>query len=63
MKGLIIYYCVVFVMVILGITGWVKCIIKLLDCDFDPIGKAEVLYGLGCFTPLGSIIGWFNFGI
>ena len=40
--------------------GEVKCIIKMVNCDWDPVGKAEVLYTLGTFTGVGSIIGWMN---
>ena len=40
--------------------GEVKCIIKMIDCNWDPIGKSEILYTVGTFTGLGSIIGWIN---
>ena len=48
---------------VFGLIGWIKCLVHLLSCDFNPIGKAEILYGLGTFTGLGAIIGWFDFGI
>ena len=40
--------------------GEVKCIIKMINCNWDPIGKSEILYTVGTFTGLGSIIGWID---
>lgn len=51
-----------FIILLLGFIGWIKCLIKLIQCDFDPIGKAEIIYGIGTFTPFGAIIGWCDFG-
>ena len=45
---------------VLLLVGEVKCIIKMINCNWDPVGKAEVLYTLGTFTGLGSIIGWID---
>ena len=45
---------------ILLLVGEVKCVIKMINCNWDPVGKAEVLYTLGTFTGLGSIIGWID---
>jgi hypothetical protein len=44
------------------ITGYIMCVIKLIDCDFEAPYKAETLYTIGSFTGLGGILGWFNFG-
>jgi len=49
-----------FVIVILLLIGEVKCIVKAINCDWDPVGKAEVIYTVGAFTGAGSIIGWFD---
>jgi len=38
--------------------GYVKCVIKVIDCNWNPIGKAEIIYTAGIFTGLGGIIGW-----
>lgn len=46
----------------LYIVGWIMCVVKFVSCDFDTPMKAEVFYGLGVFTTLGGILGWFNFG-
>ena len=42
------------------ITGEVKCIIKATKCNWDPIGKAEVIYTASALTGAGVIVGWIN---
>jgi len=51
------------IIIVLAI-GWVKCVIKLTQCDFSnkTSYKAEVLYGLGTFTGLGGVIGYMDLG-
>ena len=53
----------IIILLILGI-GWIKCVIKLTECDFSDKTsyKAEVLYGIGVFTGTGAILGYFDFG-
>lgn len=62
MRALVIFYAII---VILGLVGWIQCVIRLFHCDFDPSGswKAEILYSIGACTGLGAILGWFNFGV
>lgn len=55
-KAIIVLYIGV---VLLGLTGWVKDIVKLVHCDFQAPYKCEVIYGVGV-TPAGAIIGWLN---
>ena len=55
MKSLISILIVLAVLI-----GEVKCIIKMINCNWEPIGKAEVIYTIGTFTGLGSIIGYIN---
>lgn len=52
------------VIIIALVAGWIMCLIAFCSCDFSSSGsfKAEVIYGIGTFTPLGAILGWFNFG-
>lgn len=38
--------------------GEVKCIYKVFTCNWEPIGKAEIIYTVGACTGLGAIIGW-----
>lgn len=40
------------------IIGEVLCIIKAIRCNWEPVGKAEVIYTVGACTGLGGIIGW-----
>lgn len=44
------------------LVGYVSCIIKFFLCDFESPYKGEALYGIGVFTGLGIILGWFKFG-
>lgn len=46
--------------IVLAVTGEVKCIIKAINCNWEPIGKAEIIYTAGSFTGLGCIIGWMD---
>ncbi|KKN10321.1 hypothetical protein LCGC14_1037590 [marine sediment metagenome] len=46
--------------IVLIIVGEIKCIYKAVNCNWDPIGKAEVIYTVAAFTGLGSIVGWFD---
>jgi hypothetical protein len=32
----------------------------MVRCNWEPIGKAEVVYTLGTFTGTGAVIGWLN---
>lgn len=49
----------IFIAVIMLI-GEVKCIIKMFSCNWEPIGKAEVIYTAGTFTGIGVVIGYLN---
>lgn len=50
----------VIILYILFIIGWVRCVYKMVTCNWEPIGKAEVLYTVGTFTGAGVVIGWFD---
>lgn len=45
---------------VLLIIGEIMCIIKMVRCNWEPIGKAEVIYTVGTFTGLGTVIGYLN---
>jgi hypothetical protein len=51
---------VVLLVVITMLVGEVKCIIKMINCNFEPIGKAEIFYTIGTFTGAGCIIGYID---
>lgn len=42
------------------LVGEIKCIIKMIDCNWEPIGKAEVIYTGATFTGLGCIVGYID---
>lgn len=42
------------------ITGEVKCIVKAVNCNWDPIGKAEIIYTVSALTGVGIVVGWIN---
>lgn len=44
------------IIITLALIGEVKYIIKVLNCNWEPIGKAEVVYTIGACTGFGTII-------
>lgn len=42
------------------IIGEIKCIYKAIQCDWKPIGKAEIIYTSAAFTGFGCIVGYFE---
>lgn len=42
------------------VVGEVKCVVRAVQCNWEPIGKAEVVYTVSAFTPFGCIIGYLN---
>ena len=50
----------IFLFVILGLIGEVRCIIKAINCDWEPSGKAEVIYTGASLTGLGAVVGWIH---
>jgi len=42
------------------IVGEIKCIVKAFQCNWEPIGKAEILYTGSALTGLGAIVGWMD---
>ena len=57
MKKLILIWIVI---VVLGIIGEVKCIVKAVNCNWEPIGKAEIIYTGAALTGVGAVVGWVN---
>lgn len=49
-----------FIVAIMLLIGEVKCFVKMCQCNWEPIGKAEVVYTVGTFTGAGCIIGWMD---
>lgn len=57
MKALMLVYVAIAIALFVG---EVKCIFKMIDCNFEPIGKAEIVYTVGTFTGAGCIIGYMD---
>lgn len=57
-SGGIIMFLLYISLIIAALVGEVKCLIKFIDCDFEPSYKAEVIYGLSLVTGLGCIVGY-----
>ena len=45
---------------ILLVVGEIKCIGKALKCNWEPIGKAEIIYTGAACTGLGSVVGYID---
>ena len=53
--------CLVQILLIIFIlVGEIKCVVKAVRCDWNPVGKAEILYTGAALTGLGAIVGWIN---
>lgn len=46
--------------VLFVIIGEIKCIYKAFTCNWEPIGKAEIIYTASACTGLGVITGWID---
>jgi len=57
MKTIFIIYAAI---VILWVVGEVKCIIKAIDCNWEPIGKAEIVYTASACCGIGGIVGYID---
>jgi hypothetical protein len=57
MKKLVIVYLV---LTALALIGEIKCIIKAVKCNWEPVGKAEIIYTGSAVTSLGCITGWID---
>lgn len=60
MKSGVVVSIITFLIYLFLLIGWVKCLIKTVNCNWEPIGKAEVIYTAGTCTGLGMIIGWID---
>ena len=48
------------IFIILMLIGEVRCIVKVFKCNWNPIGKAEILYTGSALTGLGAFVGYIN---
>lgn len=56
MKKLIILWTILFVCFI----GEVNCIYKAITCNWEPVGKAELIYTGSALIGLGCIVGYID---
>lgn len=42
------------------IFGEIRCIYKAIKCNWEPIGKAEIIYTAAAITGFGCIVGYIN---
>jgi hypothetical protein len=54
------YAIFVVILWIILLIGEIRCIYKACTCNWEPIGKAEILYTVGACTGLGCIIGFMD---
>jgi hypothetical protein len=48
------------VMVVFSLVGEIKCIIKAVKCNWEPVGKSEIIYTGAALTGLGCIVGYID---
>lgn len=58
--GYFIFLIVKTLILLFLLAGEVQCIVKAVSCNWDPIGKAEIIYTGAAVTGLGSIVVWIN---
>lgn len=47
-------------LVLLPLIGEVLCIYKAVKCNWEPVGKAEMVYTVSAITGLGCIVGYID---
>ena len=60
MKGFSIVPIVHFVIMVILFVGEIKCIYKAVNCNWEPVGKAEVIYTGSAMCGLGAIVGYID---
>lgn len=43
-----------------ALVGEIKCIVKAVNCNWEPVGKAEICYTASVVTGLGCIVGYID---
>ena len=56
--GIVILTFLPILLFAVAIFGEIRCIYKMCTCNWEPIGKAEIVYTVGTFTGAGAIIGY-----
>lgn len=58
--GIVILTFLPILLFAVAIFGEIRCIYKMCTCNWEPIGKAEIVYTVGTFTGAGVVIGYLN---
>jgi len=58
--GIVILTFLPILLFVVAIFGEIRCIYKMCTCNWEPIGKAEIVYTVGTFTATGIVIGYLN---
>jgi len=48
------------VIILLCLWGEGRCLYKMITCNWEPIGKSEIIYTVAFFTGAGVVVGYFN---
>ena len=59
LKGALLQWFLVAIFIIAGL-GWCLNFVKFVKLDFRAPYKAEIIRGIGVFSPIGSIIGYIH---
>ena len=43
-----------------ALVGEIKCIVKAVNCNWEPVGKAEIIYTASVVTGLGCVVGYID---
>jgi hypothetical protein len=43
-----------------AVVGEVMCIVKAVNCNWEPVGKAEIVYTGAACVGLGAIVGYMD---
>ncbi len=57
-----VLFVVLCTFIVAAVTGYVKNVIKLAECDFQAPYKAEVMHAVGIIPPIGMFTGYMDFG-
>jgi hypothetical protein len=56
MKSMIVVWAIAIVLIV----GEVKCVVKAVSCNWEPVGKAEVVYTGAALVGVGCIVGYID---
>lgn len=60
MKSIYVQIAIRIMIVLIVLSGEIRCFYKAFTCNWEPIGKAEVIYTVSAFTGVGIIVGWID---